>query len=607
MCGIAGYLGKKTVSVNTIEKTLELMAKRGPDNQDHIHYNLPDNQNLYLLHSRLSIIDLNESASQPFTIGPYTVVFNGEIYNYIELREQLINDGVVFKTQSDTEVLLQMYIKYKKKCVQYFEGMWSFAIYDDTNKELFISRDRFAEKPLYIFENSEGFYFASEIKFLQVLRGCAFEKNTTHLKRYLVNGYKSLYKTNDTFYEGVNSLPFASNLTVSFKQKSKIEQYWKPSVNIQKMSLEDAIEGFRERLFRSMELRLRSDVPVAFCLSGGVDSAALASISAKVFNKDVSTYSIISDDQRYDESKNINATINDLGCENTKIKINRSNFIENLSSLVDYHDSPVATISYYIHSMLSKAIAADGYKVVYSGTAADELVTGYYDHFILHLYEMHGHPDYAKALLGWEDKIKRYIRNPLLSDAELYLKDKNFREHVYFKNDEFADLLNEPFSEGFSEENYCDSLLKNRMLNELFHEATPLILHEDDKNSMFYSLENRSPYLDKNLMEFSYSIPSEHLIQEGVSKYVLRESLAGVLNDEVRLDTRKMGFNAPIMDLFDLKNKENLDFLLNDSPLYDIINREKIEQLVTGVDEIPNSLSKYLFSLINVKLFMETS
>jgi len=604
MCGIAGYIGFKKIAVDVIESTLRLMSNRGPDSQGYEHFYFAD-KNVYLLHSRLSIIDLRSIASQPFTIGDTTLIFNGEIYNYVELKENLKADNINWLTDSDTEILLRYYLKYGEKCVDHFEGMWSFAIYNNKTKGIFLSRDRFAEKPLYYYKTESGFYFSSEIKFIKEMCGEKFSVNTDHLKRYLVNGYKSLYKREDTFFENILSLPFASNMKVNHDLTTEIYTYWKPSLNIINMSMEDAIAGFKERLLNSMKWRMRSDVPVAFCLSGGVDSAALASIALKHFGVDIATYSIVDSDERYDESKNINATVSDLNCKNTSIEISHDNFIEKLTSLVDYHDAPVATISYYIHSMLSNKISEDGYKVIFSGTAADELVTGYYDHFILHLNEMKNHSKYNDYLSGWQEKIAKYIRNPLLKDADLYNKNPDFRDHVYFNNKTFEGLLKKPFSEPFTEVNYCDSLLRNRMLNELFHEATPLILHEDDMNSMYYSIENRSPYLDTKLMEFSYSIPSEYLIQKGVSKYVLRESMKGILNDQVRCDTRKMGFNAPIASLFDLKNSDNIDYLLADSPLYDILDKNKIENMILGVDDIPNSLSKYLFSLINVKIFLE--
>ena len=605
MCGIAGYIGYKKIDQGIVKSTLNIMKNRGPDGSGFEVFEVNKEINLYFLHTRLSIIDLDERSNQPFSTEEASLIFNGEIYNYKEIKSKLGVD-ISWRTNSDTEVLLQSYLKNGMSCVQDFEGMWSFAIFDKKTKVLYLSRDRFAEKPLYLFQDQEGIYFASEIKFILSLVGHRINFNQNHLYRYLVNGYKSLYKTNETYWENIFAVPFATNITIDLNLNPKHQRYWKPIVNECDMSLTEAVEGFKERLFKSLELRLRSDVPIAFCLSGGVDSAALTSIASKEFNYDVSAFSIIDKDPRYNELENINATVYDIQCKSHKIYVDQEHFVDRLKSLVEYFDAPVATISYYVHSMLSEKIAEQGFKVVFSGTAADELVTGYYDHFILHLYGMKGHPDYEKALKGWEEKINPWIRNPLLKDPDLYSKNKNFREHVYFRNDVFSGILRKPFLETFKEEYYCNSLLKNRMLNELFHEATPLILHEDDHNSMFRSIENRSPYLDKNLMEFSYSIPREYLIREGVSKYVLRQSCKGVLNDQVRLNTRKMGFNASIMTLFNLQNKKNMDFLLADSPIFEILDKDRFKALFSAKDSLPNSLSKYLFSVISAKLFLES-
>ena len=165
-------------------------------------------------------------------------------------------------------------------------------------------------------------------------------------------------------------------------------------------------------------------------------------------------------------------------------------------------------------------------------------------------------------------------------------------------------MLTCDFREAFFEERFCDSLLRNRMLNELFHEATPVILHEDDLNSMFYSVENRSPYLDSRLFQFSFSIPPEHLIRDGYGKYVLREAVKGILNDKVRLDRQKKGFNASFRALFDPRDPEDRDFLLSEGPIFDLVRRDRIEAML-GEETLSNSFSKFLFNFVSAKLFLE--
>ncbi|MBI4135767.1 asparagine synthase (glutamine-hydrolyzing) [Candidatus Uhrbacteria bacterium] len=605
MCGIAGYIGKRAPEQERIAATLPLMKNRGPDAQTFARIPCHDGE-VVLLHSRLSIIDLDPRSNQPFKVGNCTVVFNGEIYNYVELRRELEARGIRFRTNSDTEVLVQAYIAWGEKCVERFEGMWAFALFDKEKEILLFSRDRFGEKPLYLFKIGGGLYFGSEVKFVQSLSGQALEINTAQVLRYLVNGYKSLYKTGETFFKGAEEVPYATNITVDNDTKMTARRYWIPRVVPAQLTMDEAIAGFRTRLIQSMKLRLRADVPLAFCLSGGVDSSALVSIAVKEFGYKAATFSILDSDERYNERENIQATVDDLGCANTMIEIPKDGFFERLKQLIAYHDAPISTISYYVHAFLSEAISKGGYRVAVSGTGADEMVTGYYDHFNLYLYEMRNNPRYREYLAQWKTHIAPIVRNPHLKNPELYFNNPNFRRHIYLNNDIFASYLKVPFQEAFVEEHFCDSLLRNRMLNEMFGEVIPVILHEDDLNSMRYSVENRSPYLDTELFQFSHSIPAEYLIQNGYGKYILREAVKGILNDAVRLDRRKKGFNASIQSLLDLKDKNNQEYILSESGIFEFIKRDKIAALIDR-DAFPNSESKFLFNFLNARLFLDNS
>jgi asparagine synthase (glutamine-hydrolysing) len=603
MCGIAGYIGKRVLEDEIIYQTLNLMKKRGPDSQK-FEYHQINNTNYYLFHSRLSIIDIDKRSNQPFSIEHYTIIFNGEIYNYIELRQLLDKKGIKCGTNSDTEVLLYYYILFGEDCVDYFEGMWSFAILNRKTGDIFLSRDRFAEKPLFVFDNSKEIIFASEIKLIKKLISDRLTINYNQVFRYLSNGYKSLYKKNETFFNEIAEVDFASNMIIDNQLKKIEKKYWNPEYKPLKIDIQEAIDGVRENLLKSVELRLRSDVPLAFCLSGGVDSAGLASIAAKEFNYDVNTYSIIDPDERYNEYDNMKATIDDIQCKAHFIHLEKEGNYNRLKTLVDYHDVPVATISYLIHSYISEAISKDGYKVAISGTGADEILTGYYDHFNLFLYEMRNHKEYKRFLKEWYEDTGKFVRNPYLKNPELYFKNPYLNDHIFLRSNEFSSFLRSTFYEEYDEVGYSDSRLRNRMMNEMFHEVTRVITHEDDLNSMLFSIENRSPYLDKKLFEFAYSIPNELLINDGYAKYVLRKALDGILNDQVRLDRRKKGFNASISSIIDFEDMEEYNKIFDDSPLWEIIEKSKVMDIVKE-PSLTNSNSKFLFNLINVKLFLE--
>ena len=604
MCGIAGYIGKKQIGKVVIDQTLGLMKNRGPDFQDSRFF-IANDTNIYLLHSRLSIIDLEDRSNQPFSMNGCTLVFNGEIYNYIEVRKELKKRGHIFTTNSDTEVLLKAYIEYGEDCVCHFNGMWAFAIWDERNQKLFLSRDRFAEKPLFYFQDNDGFYFASEIKAIQSLLKNPLQVDYDFMKRYLVYGYKFLHKTPQTFFQGICEIDFATNATLDSNLNFNQSKYWKAESSQQRMTFNEAVEGSRYHLLQSLKLRLRADVPLAFCLSGGVDSASLASIAKKEFNYDVETFSIIDSDERYNEYDNIKATIDDLDCKHSLIHLNFENTLGRLKDLVAYHDSPVATISYLIHSMLTEKISDHGYKISVSGTSADELFTGYYDHFNLHLYEMRNDSKFEQYLKDWQDYTGNFVTNPYFKNPKLYFKDQSIRAHNHLDSIEFASFLKEDYSIEITEINYTDSLLRNRMLNELFHETIPVILLEDDLNSMKYSIENRSPFLDVNLFNFANSIPNEHLIQDGYGKYVLREAMKGTLSEKVRLDRRKKGFNASINSLFDFSDKSTRDYILDpSSAIFDLVNISSIKHLISS-KKLANQYSKFLFSFMNCKIFLE--
>jgi asparagine synthase (glutamine-hydrolysing) len=605
MCGIAGFIGKREIDNGALTTCLGLMRRRGPDHGSYKHWQHP-NYNLYLLHTRLSIIDLDERANQPFNVGSKWIAYNGELYNYLEIKEGLQKQGCEFQTTSDTEVLLNGIDKLGWDVLDKFEGMWAFAVYDEQKHTLHLSRDRFGEKPLYVYENSDGIYFGSEVKFIVALLGKKLEVNTDHLYRYLVNGYKSLYKDRNSFFVGLSEVSAGATLTVKEDGSRQESRYWTYGIeNDDRMTYEEAVMGTRERLIRSVELRLRADVPLAFCMSGGVDSNSLISIAKQVFDYDVHGFTIANKDKRYEEEEMVSYAVRELGIRHTSIPVNTERFLEKLRVLVRHHDAPVYTITYYAHWLLMESIAEHGYRISISGTAADELFTGYYDHHLAYLKEVSNNPElHEESLRLWRKHIQPVVRNPFLSNPNLFIDDPQTREHIFLDSKGFSQFLINDWSESFSEKNYSLLLLRNRMLNEMFNENVPVILHEDDLNAMYFSIENRSPYLDRELFEFSLKIPPRHLIKNGYAKAVLRDSMRGIVPAEILNNRRKVGFNAPIFSFLDVQNRRVKEQLLDNSPIFDHVRRDKIESLMNKAD-LPNSQSKFLFYFLNSKIFME--
>jgi asparagine synthase (glutamine-hydrolysing) len=346
-------------------------------------------------------------------------------------------------------------------------------------------------------------------------------------------------------------------------------------------------------------------VPLAFCLSGGVDSNALIAIAKRVFGYDVHGFTIMNTDERYEEREMVEHAVAALELRHTAIDLETDGFLDKLRILVRQHDAPVYTITYYVQWQLMQRIAEHGYRISISGTGADELFSGYYDHHNAYLHDIHDDAALHDEALGhWREHVAPIVRNPYLQDAGVFVKDPALRDHIYLNAEDFALYLRKPWREPFAEELYTSGLLRNRMMNELFHESVPPILHEDDLNAMYYSIENRSPFLDSTLFDTCARIPTRHLIRRGRAKAVLRDAVRGIAPDQIIDNPRKVGFNAPIGDLLDTTDPATRDYLLDDSPIFELVRRDRVETLIDKA-HLPNSESKFLFYLLNAKIFLE--
>ena len=616
MCGIDGYITKKKYSnflFREASKNLKkLMKRRGPNQQGSFEYN-SSNCSINLFSSRLSIIDLDNRSNQPFKSNDLILIFNGEIYNYLEIREYLKKKQIKFNTNSDTEVLLKSYKFWGEKCVEYFDGMWAFCIYDYKKSKIFLSRDNFGEKPLFYYFENQNFIFGSEIKFIHEIlkKNKKKEINFKKVNDYICKGYKSLNKNNETFFKNILEVDQGSNVILkldNFKINKK-NYLNRTKLTNQKISSDKSENIFevKKLLIESMKLRLRSDVPISFCLSGGVDSSSLVSLCYKYFNLKPKCFSIIDQDKRYNEKYKIDVLKKDLDCDVSYISLKRErkeNFISNLKKLIHYHDAPISTISYYIHSKISKKAGESGYKVIFSGTGADEIFTGYYDHFLLYLNEIRNKKYYNHEVISWKKYIKPLARTKYLQNPKLFLKNPKFRKHIYFEKNFVKKFLNSFEDYNFKEKYYSTNLLKNRMLNELFHESVPVILKEDDLNSMYNSIENRSPFLSKKLVKYCLSIKNNNYISNSYSKNILRSSMEGILHNDIRLDRKKIGFNSNLKSISNFNQNDLYHYLNESNEIKSIINLKEIKKIKFN-KEISNSTSKLLFSFINLKIFFD--
>lgn len=605
MCGIAGYVGREPPDAARLEACLRRMAHRGPDHAAHRTWRTADGRTVVFAHTRLSIIDLDPRSHQPMGRDGLWLALNGEVYNYREVRRDLEARGEAFATTSDTEVLLAALRRDGAPALDRCEGMWAFAAFDERTGEVLLCRDRFGEKPLFLLEEAHGTWFASEPKALAALRGRPLRPDLVQLRRYLALGYRALHKGERTFFEDLRPLPAATWLRLGPRGR-QVHRYWTlRHAPREDMTYQEAVAGVRQRLLRAVELRLRADVPLAFCMSGGVDSNSLISVAKRVHGHDVHGFTVLDDDPRYDERALVQQAVGELGLRHTGVPVDTADFLAHLRALVRQHDGPVATISYYAHWRLMRAVAAHGYRIAISGTGADELFTGYYDHHLQYLAMVRGDPArHAEARAEWERGVAPAVRNAHLRDPDRFVRDPGFREHLYPEAARFSAALVAPLDEAFAEQRFTGDLLRNRMLNELHHEIVPVILHEDDLNAMAFSIENRSPFLDRELAEFAFTIPTRHLVRDGRAKAVLRDAVAGILPEALRTNRRKVGFNAALDSFLDRGDPAVRAEVLAKGPVFDLVRREAVAALMDA-PRLTEAEAQFLWRVLGVKMFLE--
>jgi asparagine synthase (glutamine-hydrolysing) len=366
--------------------------------------------------------------------------------------------------------------------------------------------------------------------------------------------------------------------------------FWKPKFNPNyKIKKKEVMEGAKYFIEKSLKIRLRSDKKIGFMLSGGIDSSYLASLAQKKFNQEIETYSVINDDIKYNEKSNIQEILKNLRCKSYFVKPNK-NFFYDLKVLIKYHESPISTISYLLHSYLPKKMKSRNIRVAISGTGADEIFSGYYHHFQLFLKTIKNKKIFNKNLVEWRKYIKPLIRNENLKD-----------ESIIFNN-----VINKNFSRLIKNSyNYSKDILRNKMMNEMFHEVVPVILKHDDNNCMMQSIENRSPYLDKDLFEFMNTVPSEYLIENGYQKNILRHVSNKILINSVRLDRKKVGFNASIEEMVDVRDKKFIKkYIEKNEFINDILDKKKLIDILNHT-KINDELNKMLFAIISSYTFLE--
>lgn len=552
MCGISGIISHQGFDINIHQLKLmsDALIHRGPDGSG-VWINTQKTAGFS--HRRLAIIDLTNDAEQPMHyLENYSIVFNGEIYNYIELKQQLKQRGYSFRTNSDTEVILAAYDYYQDDCVQHFDGMFSFAIWNEKDQTLFAARDRFGEKPFFYNNNKHRFVFASEMKALWAI-GVEKQVSKTMLSNYLITGNVQNASNNaETFYEHIFELPAAHILKIKNKEL-QILQYWNlQKNNILKDTEENVIQKLDELLHDSVIKRLRSDVPVGMSLSGGLDSSTLLHYVSQHKSK-VKTFSAVFPGFEKDESAFIKKVVNHYQVENFSITPNEKDLVDEFEKLMYHQEAPFQSSSIFAQYKVYQLAKENNIKVLLDGQGADEVFGGYLKYVQWYLLEMlrnkkvntfiaqkrkleQNFPDF---IFGMNHYLAAFF--PSRAAKALSIRaEKSSKVNAYFTNEFVAFNAGKNYNEKPVVKSLNDILYFNTKQMGLLE-----LLRFADRNSMAHGCEVRLPFLNHDLVSYVFSLPSNLKIHDGFTKYILRKTMQGKLPNEIVWRKEKIGFEPP--------------------------------------------------------------
>ncbi|WP_219834871.1 asparagine synthase (glutamine-hydrolyzing) [Paenibacillus sp. R14(2021)] len=621
MCGIAGFYTsmRHDAYTNVLESMIDAIHHRGPDADSTQVITSGEEGIIGLGHKRLSIIDLSENGKQPMTStsGKSTIVFNGEIYNYQPLREQLIQEGWSFRTQTDTEVILNLYEKHGEDCLHYFNGMFAFAIYDHVRDQLFMARDRLGIRPLfYKHEPGTAFIFASEIKSIFQFPGARKAVNRPALAEYTSNRYVS---NPETVYDGVMKLEPGMSLTLRGEQITK-RKYW-DITHFEKWNIpfDEALSRLDELMQDSVRLRMISDVPVGAYLSGGLDSSLIVALMAQNSSMPINTFSVGLENSQYNELGYAKAVADLYKTNHHEFVINPQDFRDSLYQVVHFRDAPsseTADIPMLLMSMQAKKKVS----VVLTGEGCDELFGGY--------------PKYAYDRLTSSALGKMAFNNPLIArivntlpysfrKAKLAYNSLSIPDDVKRYKNWFASFSEAQTNSLLSEEYKLTYLNQPAGEGPIIHGLTNLdrmqyfdmrywltdnLLERGDRTMMAASIEGRLPFLDYRVAELAFRLKESYKIKGFNRKYIVKQLASKYLPAQI-INRKKIGFYMPIADWFRNEMKDFVTDHLLSSTFFNrgIFNKDKIKELVKAhMDGVTNH-EKEIWMLLNLEIWFRSS
>jgi asparagine synthase (glutamine-hydrolysing) len=590
MCGIVGIVATNdSVDPRVLQRMTDLVAHRGPDGEgfllasgcwERLHYSFHrradearlDNSlvRVGLGHRRLAILDLSDRGLQPMQTkdGKTWIVFNGEIYNHLEIRSALESRRYVFATRTDTEILLKAYVEWGEDCVAHLDGMFAFAVWDDAKGRLFCARDRLGIKPFYYATPHGYFVFASEIKALTAFPQCRREADDHAVVGFLVHGNCDYAER--TLFRDIHSLPAAHTLTVTATGRTSIRRYWSLDVQARRERTDkEHVTQLRDALITTVRSHLISDVRVGSCLSGGLDSSTLVGVIGKISREEpdaaaaigdrLHTFTSCYDLKAFDERKYALEIARAVGAKSHLVFPSPDDFWSDFLRIAWHQDMPFGALSFYAQWRVMRAASEAGVKVLIDGQGGDEVFGGYAKFryaYLLSLLRSGRVATLTRELTGMLRHGDRYfldIRNGfryLPASMRRALSVDSVLEHVINGWQEGVGDESTPATRWWrnARQNRNGSgwtLMQQIQADDIVVDTLPQLLRMEDRSSMAFSLEARVPLLDHNVVQNGLSLPDHLKVNQGYSKFAVREAMAGVLPEAVRLRTTKLGFAAP--------------------------------------------------------------
>jgi asparagine synthase (glutamine-hydrolysing) len=580
LCGINGFNWKDEKLMKEMNQEIK---HRGPDDEG-----CYCDKNITLGSVRLSIMDPSEKGHMPMFSNDenLAIIHNGEIYNFPVIKEELMEKGYKFSSGTDTEVLLYSYEEWGSNCVEKFNGMWAFAIYDKKNAILFLSRDRLGVKPLYYYWDGESFIFCSEIKGL-LKHEIERKANEGVIYDYL---YHNLVDhLDETFFEGIKKLRQGHNLKLNLKNKTlEITKYYDLKDKI--IQKEDSKPSdIRRSFLKSVKRRLIADVPVGSCLSGGIDSSSIVCAMRNLGKDDIKVFSLVFPGKSIDETEYQKNVVEKTGVEWNRTTFTQENLLKDLEDFIYTQEEPTMSLSMYGQYRVMKLVHENQIKVVLDGQGADEILAGYHWFFGYYFSELFFNLEWIKLIheINFYNKVHDNfspIRNmltvimPIFIIKFLWMKKNNFISKDFFKL--FSNRKNKYMMWNAKTTNSIS------LLAEIYF-SLPQLLRYEDKNSMRWSVESRVPFCDYKFVEEVMKLPSDRKVGSGMTKLIFREAMKGILPEEILKRNDKIGFKTPDDEL--LKKSEGKKFFKGI-----ISSREFKKRIYWNVEKIERMFEEHL-------------